>query len=238
MKKGIITLLTICLAAANATAAEVPQLANVQARNVTSLNGEWNYIIDVQEEGYYDYRMNPTAWGFFRNAKPQRPEDLIEYDFDKAAVMNIPGDWNTQNEQLFFYEGTVWFKRSFEWHRKADDHRTILYFGAVNYEARVWVNGRNAGYHVGGFTPFNMDITDLLTDGDNFVIVKVDNKRKAENVPTQIFDWWNYGGITRDVLLIDVTPVYIENYKLSLDKSAPDQISFNVNLNEKLAGRR
>ncbi|MFO7169850.1 MAG: hypothetical protein DIU80_017655, partial [Chloroflexota bacterium] len=134
------------------------------------------------------------AWGFFRNAKPQRPEDLIEYDFDKAAVMNIPGDWNTQNEQLFFYEGTVWFKRSFEWHSKADGHRTILYFGAVNYEARVWVNGRNAGYHVGGFTPFNMDITDLLTDGDNFVIVKVDNKRKAENVPTQIFDWWNYGG--------------------------------------------
>ncbi|MBO7111397.1 MAG: hypothetical protein J6W18_05560, partial [Bacteroidaceae bacterium] len=62
MKKGIITLLTICLAAANATAAVVPQLANVQARNVTSLNGEWNYIIDVQEEGYYDYRMNPTAW--------------------------------------------------------------------------------------------------------------------------------------------------------------------------------
>lgn len=236
MKKGIIALLTICLAATNATAVEVPQLANVRARNITSLNGEWNYIIDVQEEGYYDYRMNPTAWGFFRNAKPQRPEDLIEYDFDKAAVMNIPGDWNTQNEQLFFYEGTVWFKRSFEWHRKADDHRTILYFGAVNYEARVWVNGRNAGYHVGGFTPFNMDITDLLTDGDNFVIVKVDNKRKAENVPTQIFDWWNYGGITRDVLLIDVAPVYIENYKLSLDKSAPDQISFNVNLNEKLAG--
>lgn len=238
MKKGIITLLTICLAAASATAAEVPQLANVLARNITSLNGEWNYIIDVQEEGYYDYRMNPTAWGFFRNAKPQRPEDLIEYDFDKAAVMNIPGDWNTQNEQLFFYEGTVWFKRSFEWHSKADDHRTILYFGAVNYEARVWVNGRNAGYHVGGFTPFNMDITDLLTDGDNFVIVKVDNKRKAENVPTQIFDWWNYGGITRDVLLIDVAPVYIENYKLSLDKSASDQISFNVNLNEKLAGRQ
>ena len=84
----------------------------------------------------------------------------------------------------------------------------------------------------------SMDITDLLTDGDNFVIVKVDNKRKAENVPTQIFDWWNYGGITRDVLLIDVAPVYIENYKLCLDKSAPDQISFNVNLNEKVAGRQ
>ena len=44
--------------------------------------------MDVQEEGYYDYRMNPTQWGFFRDAKPRRPEDLIEYDFD-ASVTEI-----------------------------------------------------------------------------------------------------------------------------------------------------
>ena len=101
-------------AAATVQAAEVPLVGNVLNRQTTSLNGKWHYIIDVQEEGYYDYRMNPTRWGFFQNAKPQRPEDLIEYDFDKAATMNIPGDWNTQDERLFFYEGTVWFKTSFQ----------------------------------------------------------------------------------------------------------------------------
>ena len=101
-----------CFLATTASAKEVALLGNVPARQATSLNGAWNYIVDVQEEGYYDYRMNPTRWGFFRNAKPQRPEDLIEYDFDKAPTMNVPGDWNTQDERLFFYEGTVWLKRS------------------------------------------------------------------------------------------------------------------------------
>ena len=191
---------------------KVPQVANVMGRQTMSLCGEWNYIVDVQEEGYYDYRMNPTPWGFFRNAKPQRPEDLIEYDFDKAPTMNIPGDWNTQDDRLFFYEGTVWFKRSFQYHPTGKC--ALLYFSAVNYEARVWVNGKAAGYHVGGFTPFNFDVTELLVDGENTVIVKVDNKRHKSDVPTQIFDWWNYGGITRDVMLVEVAPTYIENYKV------------------------
>ena len=204
--------------ALSVVAQEVPQVANVLGRQNVSLNGKWNYIIDVQEEGYYDYRMNPTRWGFFRNAKPQRPEELIEYDFDKAATMNIPGDWCTQDERLFFYEGTVWFKKSFN-HKKQEGRRTLLYFGAVNYDCRVWVNTREVGHHIGGFTPFNYDVTDQLKDGENVVIVKVDNKRHAEDVPTQIFDWWNYGGITRDVLLVEVPEVYIENYKLQLEKA-------------------
>ena len=65
MKKLFLTL--SLLAALHAQAAEVPQLQNVLARQTTSLNGPWHSIIDVQEEGYYDYRMNPTRWGFFRN---------------------------------------------------------------------------------------------------------------------------------------------------------------------------
>ena len=230
-----------CIAAGAVVAQEVPQLANVMARQATSLNGKWNYIVDVQEEGYYDYRMNPTLWGFFRNAKPQRPEDLIEYDFDKAPAMQVPGDWNTQDERLFFYEGTVWLKRSFRYHQLTD-RRTLLYFGAVNYDAHVYVNGQEAGHHVGGFTPFNFDVTELLADGENTVIVKVDNKRHAEAVPTQIFDWWNYGGITRDVLLVSVSPTYVENYQLSLDKGAAArrglrQINFKARLNRAVAGQ-
>ena len=215
----------------------LPQISNVLARKAVSLNGHWNYLVDVQEEGYYDYRMNPTPWGFFRNAKPQKPEDLIEYDFDKAPVMQVPGDWNTQDERLFFYEGTVWLKRSFRWQPHAD-HRTLLYFGAVNYEAYVYVNGSLAGHHVGGFTPFNFDVTDLLHPGENYVIVKVDNKRRAENVPTQIFDWWNYGGITRDVLLVDVPPVYVENYSLQLLSMEGRRVGFSVKLNKAEAGHK
>ena len=237
MKQLLISMLLLCTCLTSTQAEVITQVANITARKTTSLNGQWNYIVDVQEEGYYDYRMNPTPWGFFQNAKPQRPEDLIEYDFDKAPTMQIPGDWNTQDERLFFYEGTVWFKRSFQWHPTAGRH-TLLYFGAINYEAHVYVNGKLAGHHIGGFTPFNMDVTDLLRDGDNFIIVKVDNKRRAENVPTQIFDWWNYGGITRDVCLIDVAPVYIENFSLQLDKKDNRMLNFSVKLNHQEANQQ
>jgi beta-glucuronidase len=242
MKRIVAFVLLMAALCVQMSANEVNLIGNVPARKAMSLNGDWNYIIDVQEEGYYDYRMNVTQWGFFQNAKPQRPEDLVEYDFDKSPTMKIPGDWNTQDDRLFFYEGTVWFYKKF----KVDSSelregiRKLLYFGAVNYEAIVYVNGRREGRHVGGFTPFCFDVTDRLKAGENVVIVKVDNKRNVSNIPTVIFDWWNYGGITRDVLLLEVPTVYIENYKIELAKADAKakqrDILVSVQLNQQKAG--
>ena len=240
-------LTTICVAlgwvlTASAEIKELPIIQNVMAYEAMSLNGEWNYIVDVQEEGYYDYRMNPMRNGFFINAKPKRPEDLIEYDFDKSDVMEIPSDWNTKDQRLFFYEGTVWFKKSFQ-AVPMKEYKTLLYFGAVNYDCHVWVNGKKAGHHVGGFTAFNYDISDLLVEGENTVIVKVDNKRHADAVPTLIFDWWNYGGITRDVKLVKVPKVYLEDYSLQLVKSEGvknkyRQICFSAKLSQAEVGHQ
>ena len=248
MKRLLTTIFaTGCLLIAWADNSSLPLIQNVNAYESLSLNGEWNYIVDVQEEGYYDYRMKPTPWGFFRNAKPQKPEDLIEYDFDKSPTMQIPSDWNTKDERLFFYEGTVWFKKSFNVSPLTSNPsplKYLLYFGAVNYDCRVWVNGKEAGHHVGGFTPFNFDVTEILKEGENTVIVKVDNKRHAEDVPTQIFDWWNYGGITRDVKLVKVSPVYLEDYSLQLEKvkggkgEKVREISFSAKLNKAEAGHK
>ncbi len=242
--KKVLALSTLAFTVAIATMAqEVPQVTNVMNRETLSLNGDWHYIVDVQEEGYYDYRMNPMRWGFFSNAKPQRPEDLIEYDFDAAPTMRVPGDWNTQDERLFFYEGTVWLQRYFEAPNPLPrgGGRALLYFGAVNYDCHVYVNGKKAGHHVGGFTPFNFDVTDLLHEGKNFVIVKVDNKRSASAVPTQIFDWWNYGGITRDVMLLSLPATYIEDYSLQLNAlpgadGKNSVIDFTMKLNRPAAG--
>ena len=251
MRQMFLTLVLAVAGVMGAWAQEVPQVMNVMNRQTQSLNGDWHYIVDVQEEGYYDYRMNPTRWGFFNNAKPQRPEDLIEYDFDAAPTMKVPGDWNTQDERLFFYEGTVWFQRYFtiengKW-KDLQSRRVLLYFGAVNYDCHVYVNGKKAGHHVGGFTPFNFDVTDLLHEGKNFVIVKVDNKRSASAVPTQIFDWWNYGGITRDVLLVSVPETYIEDYSLQIEKpfkkkgdklNAKQHLQLAIKLNKAAAGQQ
>ena len=234
--KRLFLLLMFSMLFSVAFSQDIPQITNILSRDKISLNGNWNYVVDVQEEGYYDYRMNPTDWGFFLNQKPQRPEDLIEYDFDKAPTMQIPSDWNTKDEKLFFYEGTVWFKKSFNYKKNAEK-RVFLYFGAVNYEAFVYLNGKLLGRHEGGFTPFNFEITDKILDGDNFVIVKVDNKRKAENVPTQIFDWWNYGGITRDVFIVETNKIFVRDYTFKLNKQNNNQIFFNAELSDKIAGK-
>ena len=238
--KKLLTTICVALGWVLTASAEIKELPIIQ--NVMALNGEWNYIVDVQEEGYYDYRMNPMRNGFFINAKPKRPEDLIEYDFDKSDVMEIPSDWNTKDQRLFFYEGTVWFKKSFQ-AVPMKDYKTLLYFGAVNYDCHVWVNGKKAGHHVGGFTAFNYDISDLLVEGENTVIVKVDNKRHADAVPTLIFDWWNYGGITRDVKLVKVPKVYLEDYSLQLVKSEGvknkyRQICFSAKLSQAEIGHQ
>lgn len=84
-------------------------IQNIYLRKGISLNGQWNYIVDMYETGYYDYRRvaydsyeKPGANAFFLNSKPRDKMDLIEYDFDKSPVIQVPGDWNSQEEKLFF----------------------------------------------------------------------------------------------------------------------------------------
>ena len=237
MKKILMTLVLAAVVGTAMQAQEIPLLGNVYGRqHITSLNGKWRYIVDVQERGFYDYRMNETRWGFFQDAHQQAKSDLVEYNFDTSEQMNVPGDWNTQDDRLFFYEGTVWFRRTFDYQPQAGK-RVVLYFGAVNYESYVYVNGRKMGHHVGGFTPCNFDITAALKEGTNNVIVKVDNKRDRDQIPTNIYDWWNYGGITRDVLLAEVDETYVEDYSLQLDKSNWKHLTGWVKLNKAVAGQ-
>jgi len=210
-------------------------IQNVNGRNHFKLNGSWNYIIDPFDNGYYDYRLNENPNGFFKNRKAKNKGDLVEYNFDTSPLMVIPSDWNTKNGQLFFYEGSVWFKKDFNYAKKAGQ-KTFVYFGAVNYDAKVYLNGEKIGEHIGGFTPFNFDITNKVKDGDNFLIVRVNNERIPEGVPTINADWWNYGGITREVLIVDVPEVFVEDYLIQLEKGKYDRIVGNVKLNEKVRG--
>jgi beta-glucuronidase len=210
-------------------------LQNVYSRQSQTLNGVWNTIVDPFDNGYYDYRMNVSKNGFFKNDKAKTKSDLVEYNFDTAPLMKVPGDWNTQDEKLFYYEGSVWYKKDFTYVPKARN-RVFLYFGAVNYLTNVYLNGSQIGTHEGGFTPFSFDVTDKLKPDGNFVVLRVNNERKPENVPTVNFDWWNYGGITRDVLLVEVPQTYLDDYLVQLPKGVYDKISGYVQLNEAAAG--
>ncbi|MEP6846596.1 MAG: sugar-binding domain-containing protein, partial [Panacibacter sp.] len=184
-------------------------IQNIKARNILNLDGKWHYIIDPYNTG--------DRGRFYLNKVQESSEELLEYDFSTAPTMNVPGDWNSQNANLLYYEGIVWYQRDFSAHPQVGK-RYFLNFGAVNYKAEVYLNGRLIGSHEGGFTPFEFEISDKIVDGDNFIVIKVDNTRYSDYVPSENFDWWNYGGITRDVVLAEMPETYINDYSLQLTK--------------------
>lgn len=217
-------------------AQETP-VKETKTRSTISLNGYWKYIVDPYENGFYNYRYepfenqeNPSKNAFFTNSKRQSAGDLLEYDFDKTDSLLIPGDWNSQKEKLFYYEGSLWYKKSFAFAKAKPSNRIFLHIGAANYKTDVYVNGKKLGQHIGGFTPFSYEITSLIED-DNFVVIKVDNKRVKEGVPTLNTDWWNYGGVTRDVKIVETPETYIEDYVIQLDPNKARIIKGSVHLN-------
>ena len=199
-------------------------LQNIQNRDFKTLDGLWSIIVDPLENGYYNHRYQPKEDGYFIDRQMQHPSDLIEYNFDSDYQIMVPGDWNTQMEKLYYYEGTIWYKRNFN-HDLVNGEATYLYFGAVNYHAVVYLNGEKIGEHTGGYTPFYFDVTGKLKEKDNLIVVKVDNKRLREAVPTVNTDWWNYGGITRSVSIINVPKTHIYDYKIQLDNDDPQKIT-------------
>ncbi|HVU33038.1 MAG TPA: glycoside hydrolase family 2 TIM barrel-domain containing protein [Opitutaceae bacterium] len=228
------------LAVAGAAHADIPTLAS---RPALSLNGEWRTIVDPYEAGYYDYRWqprdaaaNPSRDAFFMDAKPRNPSDLLEYDFDKSPMLRVPGDWNTQRRELYYYEGTVWYRRKFLPAALRPGERAFLHFEAVNYRADVYLNGRKLGTHVGGFTPFSFEVTNALRPGENSLVLRVNNQRSREAVPTLNTDWWNYGGITRDVSLVTVPAVFITAHHIHLESVLTRAISGSVQLSAAEAG--
>ena len=123
----------------------------------------------------------------------------------------------------------MWYRKHFTYDLQPGK-RLFLNFGAVNYEAIVWLNGKRLGSHIGGFTAFNFEITNLLKEGVNSLVVKVDNKRRPEGVPTVNADWWNFGGITRPVTLVEVPSTYIRDYYVQLKKNDTNTIEGWVQL--------
>lgn len=205
-----------------------PLIADPPGRVTQSLDGLWNIIVDPYETG--------LGGRFYQNRKPASKSDLVEYDFDASPNVHVPGDWNTQSEKLLLYEGPVWYKKSFQWHGQSG-RRVFLYFGAANYFTRVYLNGKELGSHEGGFTPFDFEVTDILKDGENFVVAEVNDQRRADGVPSLNTDWWNYGGITRDVSLIEVPGTFIENFFVQLAKGSQSEIAAWVQLNSGSAAK-
>lgn len=220
-----IIIAAMALMTAGGASAEL--LTNVYGRDYRLLNGQWEAIVDLYDQGG---RMK-----IYENRRPEGKTDFYEYSFDGAMRLDVPGDWNSQRPELKYYEGTVWYHRPFTVEPRPG-RRTILYFGAASYRAKVYLNGEPVAEHEGGFTPFQADITDRLRAGENTLVVEVNNRRSVDAIPAMSFDWWNYGGITRDVMLVDLPDNYLADYFVQLDRNRADLINVDVRMSQPVAG--
>ena len=212
----------LCAIPALAQAGPANLITNVPGRTTISLDGTWKAIIDPYATGF--------GMRLFEDRKPKDKSELIEYDFDAAGSLKVPGDWNSQRESLLLFEGLIWYRHTFNYHKRAHT-RCFLYFGAVNYQAIVYLDGKKVGDHFGGFTPFNFEITDQVNEGANSLVVAVNDTRRPDGIPAANTDWWNYGGITRDVSLIEVPETFIEDSFVRLEKGSVNEVAGWVRLN-------
>ncbi len=189
-------------------------ITNVPNRTSVSLNGKWKTIIDQYETGQIGFMP------IYRNVQQQGHQDRVEYNFDQSPTLWVPGSWNSQKEELYYYEGSMWYRKTFDYTPSIENARVFIYVGAANYKAQVSINGKRLGTHVGGFTPFSFEITDEVRPKDNFVILGVSNTRGGDQIPAQVTDWYNHGGIIRDVKLIEVPQTFIDDYTIALDKES------------------
>jgi beta-glucuronidase len=153
-----------------------------------SLSGAWRFAIDPDTSG------QARGW-----AEP-------EFDDSTWMAVTVPHTWNVMPDH-YSYDGIAWYRRSFMLPAIARHGHLRLRFEAVFYVARIWLNGIYLGEHEGGYTPFEFDVSGLAKpDRENVLAVQVDNRRATNRLPATVepdwsFDWWNYGGIVRDVSL-------------------------------------
>lgn len=198
-------------------------------RKKESLNGVWHYAIDQYdtcisgkwyEENYYDEGGNTLP---------------VDYSFDEWDKMNLPCCWNTVDRMFLLYEGSMIFTRKFFYVKQKQDERMILKIGAANYLCRIFINKKYVGMHKGGSTPCYFDITDYL-EHDNRIIIQVDSTRRDEQVPPAVTDWFNYGGIYRDIELIRVPKIHIRDFQIALEPNSGFQkIRATVRLSESVS---
>lgn len=200
-------------------------MSNVLQRARRSLDGDWNTIVDPYEMGYVGILEQRNDRGFFRDHSPRHAADRVEYDFDRSPTLAVPGDWNTQDDRLHYYEGTVWYRRHVDVEPPGGDvtsgrrDRTFLHVGAANHTSRVFVDGVELATHAGGFDPYAVEVTDALTPGRHSLVIQVDNRRERDRIPAMRSDWWNFGGITRSVDLVTVPSTFLRHAWLTM---APD----------------
>jgi beta-glucuronidase len=200
-------------------------------RPLESLDGTWRLTLDLFDEGlrqkwYAEDDRPPSQWAIPR-----------DYEIEAGERVPVPSCWNLLKPEWRYFEGAGWYTRDFDHQPRSPGERVVLQFGAAAYFALVFVNGAFAGGHRGASTPFSVEVTGLLRPGSNRLQVMVENRRRADRVPMHHFDWFNYGGLYREVGLLRLPSVFIRRMTAALvPDGAYAKITVDVRLSDPANG--
>lgn len=173
--------------------------AQVVAATRLDLNNDWLFRADPDQKG------ETSGW------QKRTPSGV--------ASINLPHTWNLGRRDG--YLGKAWYFRTFEMPMQSPDLHVELHFGATFYSSRVWLNGVELGRHEGGYTAYSFDITPNLQQ-TNYLAVELDNRIGRATIPGLAmrgnedawYDWWDYGGIVRDVWLTLGSPIRVHGQRI------------------------
>ena len=173
-------------------------------KNWQNLNGEWDFEIDYGNSG--------------------NERGMYSKNAEFATKINVPFCPQSELSGIGIkdFMSSVWYKRVFNISEEQLSGRVLLHFGAVDFEATVWVNGENVGKHYGGYSSFSFDITSKLKVGENIVTLNAKDDVRSGNQPigkqsveyAPRFAWYTRTiGIWQTVWLEFVPETYIKSFK-------------------------
>lgn len=223
--------------------ASSPTLTRADLREGQDLSGTWRYSVDPYRDGLAGFHRGAPGPGHRRYDDVDvdaltraKPTALYEYDMDRSPTATLPQGWIGHDPTLRFYQGLMWYQRRFDAAPLKPGQRAFLRFEAANYTAKVYLNGKPVGEHEGGFTPFSMEVTDVLRASGNQLTVGVDSTARPDGVPPPVTDWENYGGITRPMRLVITPGTFIDEAWVRLSKDG--KIAATVTLDGALAANQ
>lgn len=200
------------------------------SRSRLSLDGEWQFFYDEGGYGYAD-------------GADEDADDADFYFFGDSGLIQerggwrpigVPGPWQAQVEALRLAAGTAWYRRTFRTPADWRSGAVILHFGAVDYQARVWLNGVFVGEHEGGYLPFEFEVGHLLAaEGENVLVVRVfdppvdgdGGEVRFAEIPHGKQSWYGQlSGIWQPVWMEARPLAYIERVKITADAKTGDVV--------------
>jgi beta-glucuronidase len=200
-------------------------LVNAAGRGHESLGGRWNFGVD-----WYDTCRRAKWFAAPDRDREGRPMP-VDWDWEAWERMKVPACWNMEREELRYFEGSGVYTRTFRYRPESEGERAFLRFEGAAYRATVFLNGQLLGSHDGASTPFCAEITGVARP-DNRIIVVVEARRRPERVPMDNTDWFNYGGLYRDVLLLRTPRSFIKDWFIRL---VPDGKLSSIELDVEVA---